>query len=172
MTSQPLSEPTKDLIWQGLVEASRLSRYYAALADRHMRRQKYIRGALLAAAIAGFSGLFESVPEAIALVGNVAVVVLVTLDFMHDYGPKAATLNSTSIVCAKVEDEWHRLWVDAYGDQIAEGEAREANRRLENLVLEAAAAPSFLGVTLDEKLNQSSYEQGVETLRSRYATEA
>ncbi len=164
-----VSETTKELLWQGLVDATHLSRYYAYLTKRHMSRQRWTRGGLLVSAILGFSGLFEAVPIGVSVVGNVAVVIVVVIDFMHDYGPKAATLNATSIVCAKVEDQRHALWADVVEDRIEEDKAREINSQLERLISEAAVAPSYLSVELDDDLNQISYEESTEMLRSRYA---
>ena len=164
-----VSETTKELLWQGLVDVTHLSRYYTYLSKKHMDRQRWTRGGLLASAILGFSGLFEVIPVWVSVVGNVAVVIIVVIDFMHDYGPKAATLNATSIVCAKIEDRRHELWADAAEGRIGEDEAREINTRLHHLTLEAAVAPSYLSVGLDDDLNQATYEESTEMLRTRYA---
>ena len=58
-----VSEQTRNDIWQGLLDAARLDRYYEALAERYRQRHLALRILLLLAAIGGMVSLLEVLPR-------------------------------------------------------------------------------------------------------------
>ena len=112
-------DPTlRNAVWQQLLDAERLMRYYSELTDRYRRRKMVPRILMAASSVGGAASIMidaEWIPDEAYLPAFLLVVAAVVWDFMHDYGDKAAILYSISVECGEYAIELHELWrsVDA-----------------------------------------------------------
>ena len=104
--SDMVTEQTRNYVWQELLDAARLVRYYEALSDRHRRNHSRVRFLLLAAATGSIAALLDLIPESTQLFTSAWVALLVAWDFVSDYAKKAAVLHTISLECSALEIEF------------------------------------------------------------------
>ena len=163
-----VTEETRALIWNDLVDAARLGRYYQSMAKGYRRKQYFIHGALLLSATAGFATLFEFVPDWAQPLSAVLIAVFVVWEAVAKYPGKVATLESVASECGSLETEGHDLWASASEYRIKQDRAMESHRYLSRRLDEVTGWPGKLDITDDEKLNAECSKQSYEVLRDRY----
>ena len=150
-----VTEETRALVWNDLVDAARLGRYYQSLAKGYRRKQNIIHGALLLSATAGFATLFEFMPDWAQPLSAVFVAVFVVWEAVAKYPGKVAMLESVASQCGSLETEGHDLWASASEYRIKEDRAMESHRYLSRRLDEITGWPGKLDISDDESLNGS-----------------
>ena len=162
-----VSEQTRNDIWQDLLDATRLVRYYEALAARHLHRHLLIRIFLLLAVASGMASLLELLPGYFQLLAGIGATVLVVLDFALNYARKAAVLNLISIECTALENKWMDLWAKL--DSLDEDEALRETDRLSRRLAEVTGWAGHAEIREDRALNERCEEAAFGVMASRYA---
>ena len=87
-----VSEATRRQVWNSLLDAERLVRYYGDLSDSKRRKHLTVRTILLSAAITGVASFINSdfIPDWLTLFASAAIAIVITVDFVFDFGGKAS----------------------------------------------------------------------------------
>lgn len=164
-----VSEQTRNDIWQGLLDAARLDRYYEALAERYRQRHLALRILLLLAAIGGMVSLLEVLPRVAQLVAGLAIIVLVALDFAFNLARKTSVLNLINIECTALGNEWKSLWASL--DRISDDDACCENDRLARRLVKVTGWARHAEVGVDDALNEKCERVAYKVISEEYATE-
>lgn len=163
-----VSEQTRHDVWQELLDAERLVRYYEVLAKRHRRWHLAIRFSLLLAATSGVASLLKVLPQSVQLVAGLALTVLVALDFALNAAGKTAVLNLIKIECRALGNEWKNLWAGL--EHISDDEARRENERLAQKLAEVTGWAGQAEVGDDDALNEQCERVAYKVMSEDYAT--
>ena len=165
-----VSETTRNEVWQELLDASRLVRYYSKLSDRYSRNRRIVQFLLMAAATGGIATLVNLLPQFIQQIAAAAVAILVAWDFFADYAKKAAVLHAICIECNRLEGEWRQLWVDIDQSNLDDAGVRRQCASLRRRLNEVTARVGLVGVQEDAALNKQCAEDAYKVMQARYAT--
>ena len=167
-------DPTlRNAVWQQLLDAERLMRYYGELADRYRRRKMVPRILMAAASIGGAASIMidaEWLPDEAYLPAFLLVVAAVVWDFMHDYGDKAAILYSISVECGEYQTELQDLWRSVDAEHPPEESSIRA--RLKDIASgmdRVTARVGYASVGEDEALIDKTQAEGFQVLADRFA---
>ena len=163
-----VSEQTRHDVWQELLDAERLVRYYEVLAKRHRRWHLAIRFSLLLAATSGVASLLKVLPQSVQLIAGLALTVLVALDFALNAAGKTAVLNLIKIECRALGNEWKNLWAGL--EHIGDDEARRENGRLARRLAEVTGWAGQAEVGDDDALNEQCEQVAYKVMSEDYAT--
>ena len=168
-------DPTlRNAVWQQLLDAERLTRYYGELADRFRRRHKVPRYLMAASSVAGAAAImFEAVwiPDGAYVPAFLLVIAAVVWDFMHDYGDKAAILYSISVECGEYETELQDLWRSVDAEQPPEEAAIRARlKEIASGMDRVTARAGYAGIGEDEALIDKTQAEGFQVIADRLAT--
>ena len=165
-----VSETTRNEVWQELLDASRLVRYYSKLSDRHSRNRRIVQFLLMAAATGGIATLVDLLPQFIQQIAAAAVAILVAWDFFADYAKKAAVLHAILIECNRLEGEWGDLWVGIDRSDLDDADVRQQCVLLGARLNDVTARAGLVGVHEDAELNKKCAEDAYTVMQDRYAT--
>lgn len=163
------SETTRNEVWQDLLDAARLSRYYQNLADRHQRRRRTIQFLLLAAATSGIATLQDLLPDPTQQIAAAAVAILVVWDFFGDHARKAAVLYAIRLECKRLESQWQKLWAAINRSALDDAEAIRQCEQLGQRLNEITGQAGLVGVEVDEELNRTCAEDAYKVVQERNA---
>lgn len=165
-----VSETTRNAVWQELLDAARLVRYYTSLADRHCRKRRIMQSLLLAAATSGLVGLLGPLPEFMLQTAAATVAILVAWDSFGDYARKAAVLHAICIECNRIEGLWQRLWLEIDRPDLKDTDVLRQCETLGQRLNEITGQAGLVGVPVDAQLNKTCAEDAYKALQARYAT--
>ena len=163
------SDATRNAVWQEMLDAARLVRYYERMASRHQRRHLGTRLVLLASATAGVAAVVGALPDAVRVVSGAVVALLVAWDFLADDANKAAVLDSIRRDCSEAEGELAALWGEVQADAVSDAEARRTLAGLSRRVAHATDRAGSAHVPTDERLNAECEEAAFKAMEGRYA---
>lgn len=111
----PPTDETVRLIWEGVIGADRMCRYYGYLTVRLIRR-----GELLSIGTVGFSAVaalavLAGLPEWVSLAAIAAATVAVLVAAVGRYPQKAARSGEVHRALGPLAAEWEALWSGVYG---------------------------------------------------------
>ena len=158
---------TQNEIWQGMLDSARLSRYYNAQADRYHTRHGVLQGALFLAATSAAASVLVTLPDTIELVANVAVAICAVLNFLQDYGKKAAVLYAISSDCVELEEEWRLLWSEQ--SDLDDSQVLLRNSQLSRRLNTVTERSGLIGVRDNDKLNIQCQAEAYDVMESHYA---
>ena len=167
--SDMVTEQTRNYVWQELLDAARLVRYYEALSDRHRRNHSRVRFLLLAAATGSIAALLDLIPEITQLFTSAGVALLVAWDFVSDYAKKAAVLHMISLECSALEIEFQGLWLETDNPKTSDNEIRSKGKQLERRMLEVTGWAGNVDVREDSKLNEKCEVIANQIMVDKYA---
>ena len=164
-----VSDQTRNAVWQDLLDAARLVRYYDALSDRYRRNHAVVRFLLLAAAAGGIAALLDLLPAIAQLIAGGLVALLVAWDFVSDYARKAAVLHAIGLECGELENEWRELWAEVNDSEADEAEARRRSRQLARKLLNATGWAGYADIPENRRLNEECEKAAHRVVADRYA---
>ena len=134
-----VTDTTRNDVWQQMLDAARLVRYYERIADRYRQRHFRLRMALLVLALGGASTTAAVLPDYTLLgvaqaAASLAFIVLVALDVLGGHAKKAAVLDSIRRECVELETELRSLWSEIETGELLDKEARRRYLDLERQV--------------------------------------
>ena len=125
-----MTEQTRNNVWQELLDAARLVRYYEALSNRYRSIHRIGRLLLLAAVLGGMAAHLDTVPEVVLFVSTLLIAILVVRELISDNASKAAVLQDVSIECDKLKSAWKELWCEANDDHSDDVAVRRKSSQL------------------------------------------
>ena len=168
-----VDDRTRNEVWQGFLDATRLERYYAALSDRHRRIHQIRRIVLLVAAAGGASAFLNLLPgefPRIAEMAGALIAVVAIWDLVSDDARKAAIAHTISVECGDLENQWRDLWSAVDHEDSDEAEIRDRVRKLADQVLKVTARAGDADIREDHRLNRKSAEIAYKVMTDRYAS--
>lgn len=167
-----VTDQTRNDVWQELLDAARLVRYYETLSDRYRRRHQGVRVVLLLAASSAIIALLALFPENlqqwVQLIAGALIASTVIWDFVFDYARKAAVLHTLSMECGMVEIELKALWDKM--ENIGDDEAQRSNTHLARRMADVTGRAGQADIQEDLELNHKCAEAAYRVMEDQYAT--
>ena len=161
------SEHHISLVWHGLLDAERLSRYYLAVAARQQRWHMGLTAFVVFGSVGVVASLLFGAPDWMTGSLAVSVAAIVVWRYSHGHASHAALTEATAASCSGLALSWRDLW--ARLDGLDEEDAwREIQALKHGEALATARVPSHLAA--DERLNEHCAEEAYAVLREEYAT--
>ena len=159
---------TRNEVWQNYLDASRLTRYYSALADRNKSIYILSRAILILPLLAGVVLFFDLLPEIVVLSVGLVIMLFVFADLMFNFAKRASVLNLVSQECGRLENEYSELWQAMENGDLSDGEIREKINQIEKKLIETTNKPDYLNITVDHRLNKKCAIETYKVMANRY----
>ena len=160
---------TRLAVWNGLLEANRLVRYYGTLADRHNQWNTWILRGLIFGGSTEAILVFAKAPEHLIALFALAVAGIAAWAVAGDYAKKAAVLHGISLECSYLEIEWDDLWNRMDLGDLSDDRALKRNQELQRRLTAATSRAMPAGIREDRKLNKKSWIETCRALEQQYA---
>ena len=164
-----ITEHTRNEIWEEFLDASRLARYYGKLESRNEIWYVGNRLLLLAFSLGGIVALFDILPDAVRVTIGALISLLIALEYVFNFGQKAAVLRYICISCAEIEDQWRYLWNRIENNRVDETEIWREREELSRRCLQVTSKARELGVRDSNRINEKSAEEAYRVMEDRYA---
>ena len=164
-------EVVRNAVWQKLLDASIVNRYFATLWARY--RVKYVTVRIflfLFAATSGFAPFVQQFPSSLQTIIGAALLFVICLDFVQNYSVKLAALKVTCQASRALEDQWGQLWFELDAGRCSLEEAWERNKQLTHELQKILQWPAEAMVKPNEEVNESCTQLAYNDAESRYAT--
>lgn len=163
-----VTDQTRNDVWQGLIDAGRLARYYQAMADRHRRFALWVRLVLVASATGGVAAFFGLLPEVGQIVAGAFIALAVVVDLVFDPQHKAAVLNAIANEVGRLDVKWQSLWGRV--DNTPDEEARYLQATLLDELNRATERIGDLGIGENRRLNEICTLETYQVVGQKYGT--
>ena len=163
---ETVSDSTRNLVWQGLLDIAHYTRYFGALERRYRRNHQIIKFAQGVAAIVTALPLIPQVTATVASWGAVGILVLVIWDYIYDYGRQVGALRITTEGLSHLETRQRHLWDEVQNASINEKQASRKNMMLQQ---EALKLLRGLDLNTDNVLNELCQKNAYQAEQQRYA---
>ena len=153
-------------VWLGLLDAERLSRYYAEMAARLQRWHMGLMALIALGSTGAVATLLLSAPAGVAesLAGTVAAAAVWTSYYGH--ASKAAMMEAARDGCADLALRWRNLWAQL--ESLDEAQAwREIQHLQRQEELATARVPAHL--TTKRRLNERCAKEAYTVIGNEYA---
>ncbi|MCY4661189.1 MAG: hypothetical protein OXF93_15500 [Acidobacteria bacterium] len=164
-----VTDSTRNAVWQEMLDAARLARYYDSMSSRQQRWNRGVRLVLLASATAGIAAGMNALPESFRVVSGAVIGILVAWDFLADHANKAAVLGSIRRECNEAEVELAALWGEIQADSVEDNDARRMLADLARRVTRATDRAGSAHIPTNDRLNVRCEEAAFKALADRYA---
>ena len=164
-----VSDRTRNEVWQQLLDAARLVRYYDSLADRNHRKDSALRYLLLASAASGVAAVLELLPGIAQLIAGALIGLLVIWDIVVDYGRKAAVLHVIGLECQEIEGDLEKLWLEVDDADADEEDLRSKTNALGRKLTHVTSWARHVNVREHSKLNEECAAAAYQVAADRYA---
>ena len=157
-------------VWNQLVDAERLVRYYGRLSDHYNRLNVYLRVFIFVDSTTGIVALLGVLPAWVAIGASAAWAVAIVLDLKWDLEKKAAMAAVTYWHCGKLLDQWRDLWlrVNVYEFEAEEG-IMERFAVLRDSQTEWTYLAAFRDIAINDRINKKATKEAYEVLETYYA---
>lgn len=167
---EPVTDETRNAVWDTLCDLEWNRRYYSAMADSYRRRQRWLRFTILAGVLIEAAALYAATMHGwvfyIAVVGGVLLTVLTIWDAVADYAESAAILRVTAFSCDDLNQEIGYLWRSIESGRIA---TADAEHELKVITDRWAAATQRATPETNDRLNRQTSHDANRDIVSRYA---
>ncbi|MYB34444.1 MAG: hypothetical protein F4X92_04870 [Gammaproteobacteria bacterium] len=175
MSSQdyPVSNQTRNEIWQGYLDAERLNRYYQYLADKHRKIDQGIKFTIAFAAVGGVTRLIAALPDEwgwISDVSSVVILFVVIVELVFDFRSKSSVLTRTSENLQHITRDWQMLWNQVDRQDATDGVLLNKMDDLLKKSIESTKPVGQIGLSINSRINQKSWEEAIEVITAQYAT--
>lgn len=164
-----VSEQIRRDVWVALLDATHQSRYYGRLFERYSRRQHvadvtlWVSGSLGLILLA--ARLYPWLPVLCVVVASLASLI----GTICQYSRKSSCLYFIRSDCQSLEQRWELLWSRVQSDMVEDDEALERNQELLDALRNVTDKASLVGLPVDDKVNQSSWEEAIAVKEGQYA---
>ena len=146
-----VSTETRTAVWYATHDAARWGRYYRTLADRHRRRELWVRSILVASVMGSVTTLVSAMDPTLQAAAGGVVGMAMLADIVLRPSQTAAVLAFIADDCDHARIALDELWRD-----LVTLEEDEARRRFDGLNRHMAHVTSMASVPQDEDVNKSS----------------
>ena len=167
---EPVTDETRNAVWDTLCDLEWNKRYYSAMADSYRRRQRWLRFAILAGVLIEAATFYAATMHGwvfyIAAVGGVLLTALTIWDAVADYAEKAAILRVTAFTCDDLNDETGRLWRRVESGRIA---TADVDLELKSIIDRWTRATQRATPETNDRLNRQTAAAANRDIANRYA---
>ena len=169
-----VSDLTRNMVWQEMLDIARLIRYYEALFDRYRCYNLSVRSGLLISAIGEIASLLRLLPEpfreAAIATFSALIALVVIVDFLADFGKKAEVLRTVGFHCRDLESQWRQLWSELHDEGSSDEGIRTKNRQLVERISTVTDWVDMVNIPRDEKVNVECEKTAHKIVRERFTT--
>ncbi len=162
-----VSDQTYESIWDGLLEVTRVVRYFAILESKCRRRSNLVRLVLGVSGCGAFASAFNLLPEMSMAIFGASVSILVIYDFVFDPTRNLIQLNLVNSQLSEIEIKYRSLWERTRSGAESEEDALE---KKEKIMLQMNNIASRCDHKLDSKVIEAAQEEAFKVEETRYAT--
>lgn len=141
-------------IWNQLLDAERLVRYYANRSQHYNMICWIMRGALWLLYIVGISAYFKFLPLYLNIILAVLLAVATVLNAVMGFEEKAAILRGISSRCNRLLDQCRDLWLETEEGIVEDDILRMKYRYLRDEQTAATEWAGLFGIPEDDDLNE------------------
>ena len=156
----------REEIWQNMIDAERLTRYYHKLTERYQWKRNALNFFLFLSAAGGLSALVQIIPQYLTPFLHIGVIVCVVLEFVRNYATKAAVLYTIRRDCQELLTEWRDLWQQQ--EYMDEQNLIQRNTQLSHRLDTITGRVDFIGIQEDSSLNEESTDTAYKIMEERY----
>lgn len=167
-----VTEYTRRMVWEKLIESKWLSIYFGLLSDRGLRWHNGIRFMLFLFVVGSVGDFVKLLHENADIISAVLASIVMAFDFIFDNGKKSATLHSISAECGNLHDEWEELWSSVNYQTTDDDGARRRYGELNLRLAAATNAAGHAGVTRSRRLIRRSANEANRVIGDRYAEQS
>lgn len=164
-----LSRAMKKEVWHGYYNSARLSRYYQYKANRMMRMHYVVRLILLGSVIGSVVAFLDNVNPTVRLWVNLSIGIVVVVEAVTDFAKKSTVSHTISVECARLENEWHNLWLLTRHNHINESDVIQNIKALKVQGRKVTSKVGEANISISRRLNRKAAEDAKKTMESRYA---
>ena len=168
--SESVTDQTRELVWEGLIDAERDFRYANAVLRRYRRRHQIIRVFLGVSSAAAVTHAFGLLPLPFYMAGAAVIGAVAAFEVVMDFSRKTAVLALVEPEYDELHVAWHRLWIDTARHDAEDARIVSRHDALVAIRQQVNRRETTAGVDLIDKLNQETTEDAYETLNRRYNT--
>lgn len=161
----------RDEIWDQMIEAECLVRYYDALTQRYRVYHKILRAVILLSSMTAIGALLEQFPPNVYLVIGALLAVAVVWDMLADYSAKSALLSVICMECIGLLNEWRTLWEDVNQEEINESSLRQRTRELAKRLTDVTSRAIPANIAGNKSLYEKEAEAAYQVVKDRYYVE-
>ncbi len=164
-----VTEPVRAIVWNDMLDVSRVTRYAETMSTRYRARHVAIRIILFVAASGSVATVVTTLPDLWRAVFGIAVGVVVVADYMLDYATKIAALDSVKRECQALESDWRELWLDVDVPVADDADIRSRNMQLIRR-FERVTVPMDTQVPVNQEVNVRSAESAYQVAGNQYVS--
>ena len=159
-----VSDATKEAVWSGFLDAARVSRYYAAVGDKHLLRKYWREGTTaLVGILAAVSFVIPSLEFLVAVAGFLLIAVVIVDKFLPN---QASLLSSVDVDLSRIADRYETLFRETNADQIDETTAKYVQSILEDSINRVCAR---VDIPLNESLRDKTQADAFKVEAAKFA---
>ena len=163
-----VTESTRNLVWQELLNSARLVRYYETLSDRFILKKQVLDFLLLISAVASVVTTLSILPLWSQALSGGAIAILVVYGFVSNYSKKAAVLHAISMECSYLYSQLELLWVGVQENTLSEQEALRHYRQIDERLTSVTGWAAHTDIKEDTKLNEQCESRAYAFIRNKY----
>ena len=169
------TQPTADtvrLIWEGMVGANRLSRYYGYLAHRLKRLGEFLQVAAVVLGVLTLSSIFYRLPGWIAFIAANFAALAFALSMIRGYSSKADRSAKMFQQLERLQTEWELLWNNVWSkndDELLAAWSKLCERQ--EAIIERAPVELPLSTSLARKSQNEAHEYWRDFARNSQASD-
>lgn len=156
-----MTTQNRDAIWNGLLDAARLDRYYSALATRFQRRHVGFNFFIAISSLGAATILLVEWPQWISAVLFLAVAGAVTWTHYAEYSKRATIAFVTSQRCRELSVSWRELWREQDAPAAA-ARVSELSRQLNQI--------TSVEMNIDDELNKRCAYEAYKVCEAEFAS--
>lgn len=162
----------REEIWDQMVEAECLVRYYDTLTKRYRKRHMILRAFILFDAMLAIGFLLKPLDPIVSIVIGVLLAVAVVWDLIADYAAKIALLSVICMECMETLNEWRVLWEDVNQEEITdESFLRQRTHQLTKRMTDVTSRAIPANISGDKGLYEKEAEAAYQVVMDRYYVE-
>ena len=146
-------------IWNQLLDAERLVRYYSKRTQRYNTFCWIMRSALWLLYIGGISAYLEFAHLYVSITLAVVLAVATVLNAVLGYDEKAATLKAISSRSNRLLDQWRDLWLETQEGIVEDDILRMKYRYLRDEQTASTEWAVFSGIPEDDELGKKAAKE-------------
>ena len=171
-----ISDVARAEVWQSILEANRMCRYYEVIHSRNVHLFFVTRFLTLALISGGAAALLDVVPYTEGIVPKAIIVTLAIMltiwDAIANYQKKAAIAYVVKMHSARVRARLQCIWIDVENNRISESELQP---KIRDISLELSEIEGMAGagdLPVNHRINKKTTRDAYEFAKSRYGVRA
>ena len=164
-----ISPRTRADVWQDLLDADRLVRYYEALANRYRLWQQVIRLLMLTIIISNLGAFVDLLPRFLQISAAIGLALLMAWDWVLEPAKKAFVLHETSKGCSLVCNENEALWRKVDTIDMNDAEVQKELAALSIRIQEVTDRVGDAKITDNQKMNAKCTDATYRAVSEKYA---